>query len=255
VTAKRFAATVSYDGTKFVGSQIQPNGRTVQAELEQAVQALFGAPVRVALAGRTDSGVHAVGQVAAFTEPPPGGRFDAATVGRALNAHLPEDVAVRHVREVPEDFDPRRWARRRHYRYTVWNAEARSPLLRDRAWHAGGSLDVPAMDAAARALQGRRDFIACSGQIEAGRTSVRTVFSAGWRRDGCALLFDIEADAFLPQMVRRLVGAQVRIGRGTLEMEEFVRSLERADPGSIGPTAPALGLCLQRVDYDEGYRI
>lgn len=252
MTATRFAATVSYDGTAFVGSQIQPNGRTVQQELETAAQALFGAPVRVALAGRTDSGVHARGQVAALTVET---RLDAATVGRALNAHLPEDVAVRHVRPVPGDFDPRRWARKRWYRYTVWNGEARAPLMRDRAWFVEGDLDIEAMGRAAEALPGRRDFLACSGQLEAGRTSVRTVFEAGWRREGCALLFDIEADAFLPQMVRRLTGALVRIGRKPLELEEFVRLLEQADAGTIGPTAPAHGLCLQRIEYDEGYSV
>jgi tRNA pseudouridine38-40 synthase len=250
VSATRFAATVSYDGRAFVGSQVQPNGRTVQQELETAAQALFGAPVRVALAGRTDSGVHAWGQVAAFTAET---RLDAATVGRALNAHLPEDVAVRGVRPVPGDFDPRRWARRRWYRYTVWNGEARAPLMRERAWYVEGDLDLPAMGRAAEALRGWRDFAACSGPLEAGRTSVRTVFQAGWRREGCVFLFDIEADAFLPQMVRRLTGALVRIGRGTLEVEEFVRLLEQADAGTIGPTAPAHGLCLQRVEYDEGY--
>ncbi len=250
--ATRFAATVSYDGTALVGSQIQPNGRTVQAELESAARALFGAPVRVALAGRTDSGVHAWGQVAAFSAET---RLDAATVGRALNAHLPKDVAVRRVRTVAEDFDPRRWARKRHYRYTVWNGEARAPLMRERAWFVEGDLDLEAMGRAAGALPGRRDFLACSGPLEAGRTSVRTVFTAGWRREGCALLFDIVADAFLPQMVRRLAGALVRTGRKSLEVEEFVRLLEQADAGTIGPTAPAHGLCLQRVEYDEGYTV
>jgi tRNA pseudouridine38-40 synthase len=252
VSATRFAATISYDGTAFVGSQVQPNGRTVQQELETAALALFGAPVRVALAGRTDSGVHAWGQVAAFTAET---RLDAATVGKALNAHLPEDMAVRLVRPVPPDFDPRRWARRRWYRYAVWNGEARAPLMRARAWHVEGDLDIEAMSRASGALRGRRDFLACSGQLEEGRTSVRTVFEAGWRREGCALLFDIEADAFLPQMVRRLTGALVRIGRKSLEVEEFVRLLEQADAGTIGPTAPAHGLCLQRVGYDEGYSV
>ena len=250
MTAKHFAATISYDGTAFVGSQIQPNGRTVQQELEIAASKLFGAATRVALAGRTDSGVHATGQIAAFSAET---RLDAASVGRALNAHLPGDVAVRHLREVDAAFDPRRWARRRWYRYTVWNGEVREPLQRDRAWFVEGSLDVEAMERAARALHGRRDFLACSGHLEAGRTSIRSVFEAGWRREGCALLFDIEADAFLPQMVRRLVGAHVRIGRKSLEVEEFVRLLTQADAGTIGPTAPAHGLCLQRVQYDEGY--
>lgn len=250
--AKRFAATVSYDGTEFVGSQVQPNGRTVQDELETAAKALFGAPTRVELAGRTDSGVHASGQVAAFSAET---RLEATTVGRALNAHLPDDVAVRALREVPGGFDPRRWARRRWYRYTIANGEARDPLSRRSAWHVEVRLDLPAMQAAAEALTGQRDFIACSGKLEPGRTSVRNVFSAGWRGEGRTLLFDIEADAFLPQMVRRLVGAIVAIGRGGQTVEEFVRLLEQAVPGAIGPTAPPHGLCLEQVWYDEGYRI
>jgi tRNA pseudouridine38-40 synthase len=249
VTAKRFAATVSYDGTDFVGSQRQPKGRTVQHELETAATALFGTPTRVELAGRTDSGVHASGQVAALTAET---RHDAATVGRALNAHLPQDVAVRDVREVPPAFDPRRWARRRRYRYTI-STGARDPLSRRTAWNAGGNLDVQAMQQAASALTGRRDFIACSGKLEDGRTSVRTIFTAGWSRESDFILFDIEADAFLPQMVRRLTGAIVRIGREPQHLEEFVRLLTQAAPGTIGPTAPPHGLCLQRIWYDEGY--
>lgn len=247
---KRFAATVSYDGTGFVGSQRQPNGRTVQKELETAAAALFGAPTRVELAGRTDSGVHARGQVAAM---PAATRLDAATVGRALNARLPDDVAVRDLREVVAGFDPRRWARRRWYRYTVHNSEARDPLTRGAALRIGGNLDTRAMQRAAEALAGTRDFMACSGQLEEGRTSVRTVFKAGWTCEGAFLLFDIEADAFLPQMVRRLTGALLRIGRGSQTVEEFVRLLEQAEPGAIGPTAPPTGLCLERVWYEEGY--
>ena len=250
IATRRFAATVSYDGTDFVGSQVQPNGRTVQQELETAALALFGAPTRVELAGRTDSGVHAIGQVAAFSAET---RLEAKTVRRALNAHLPEDVAVRSVREVDPRFDPRRWARRRWYRYSVVNGEAREPLRRRFSWHIEGDLDLPAMQLAASALAGTQDFAACSGRLEAGRTSVRTVFEAGWTCEGTVVLFDIEADAFLPQMVRRLVGALVRIGRGGQEVEEFVRLLRQAKQGALGPTAPALGLCLQRVWYDEGY--
>jgi len=248
--AIRFGATVSYDGTGFAGSQRQANARTVQQELETAAAALFGQPTRVAMAGRTDSGVHAIGQVAAFSAET---RLTAATVGRALNAHLPEDVAVHNVRQVDEGFDPRRQARRRWYRYTVDNGKERAPLLRRTALHVEGDLDKQRMAEAASELVGRRDFMACSGPLEDGRTSVRSVFSAGWRREGCALLFDIEADAFLPQMVRRLAGAMVRLGRGSLAKEDFVRLLLQAEPGSIGPTAPPHGLCLQRVWYDEGY--
>ena len=250
MSAKRFAATVSYDGTAFAGSQIQPSARTVQQELETAAAVLFGSPTRVELAGRTDSGVHAIGQVAAFTAET---RHGAETVRKALNANLPEDVAVRAVREVPEGFDPRRWARRRWYRYSIANGEAREPLSRRTAWHIEGNLDTKAMQAAAEALAGKRDFGAFSGHLEPGRTSVRTVFSAGWRCEGSTLLFDIEADAFLPQMVRRISGELIRVGRGTANVEEIVRLLQQAEPGSATHVAPAHGLCLQRVWYDEGY--
>jgi tRNA pseudouridine38-40 synthase len=242
---------VSYDGTAFAGSQRQANGRTVQEELERAAQALFGEPVRVAMAGRTDAGVHAIGQVAAFSvdsalEPP--------TVGRALNAHLPDDVAVRDVRQVPADFNPRYWARRRWYRYTILDSETRMPLIRAVAWQVRASLDLGAMGRAAEALVGQQDFRACSAPLEPGRSPVRTVFEAGWQRDGCQLTFDIQADAFLPQMVRRLTGALVQVGRGSLHTDDFVRTLRQATPATLGPTAPARGLCLQRVWYDEGYR-
>jgi tRNA pseudouridine38-40 synthase len=252
VTATRFAATVAFDGTAFAGSQSQPGVRTVQQELERAAAALFGQPVRVAMAGRTDTGVHAIGQVAAVSAET---RRDAATVGRALNAHLTGDVAVRDVRLAPAEFDPRRWARQRWYRYTIWNSPERAPLRRRTAWHVQGHLDLLAMQRAAAALPGRRDFLACSGKLEPGRTSVRTVSAAGWHRQGDALLFDIEADAFLPQMVRRLTGALVRVGRGSLGEHEFVRLLLQAEPATLGPTAPPHGLCLQHVEYGEGYRL
>ncbi|HMS59739.1 MAG TPA: tRNA pseudouridine synthase A, partial [Tepidiformaceae bacterium] len=147
--ATRFAATISYDGTAFAGSQRQANARTVQQELETAALALFGTPTRVAMAGRTDAGVHAIGQVAAFTAET---RHEPRTVERALNAHLPQDVAVRSVRTAPPDFDPRRWARRRGYRYTVWNGAVRDPLLRRTAWFVEGDLDLDAMQRAAAAL-------------------------------------------------------------------------------------------------------
>jgi len=250
VPAKRFAATVSYDGTDFAGSQIQAQDRTVQQELARAGGRLFGAPTRVELAGRTDSGVHASGQVAAMSAET---QLDAATVGKALNAILPEDVAVRAVREVPREFDPRRWARKRWYRYTIATGESRDPLSRRYAWYLGGNLDLQAMQLAAQALTGKHDFIAFSGRLDPGRTSVRNVAHTGWHRENGALLFDIEADAFLPQMVRRITGGLVRVGRGAATVEDFVRLLLQAQPGSAAYTAPPQGLCLRRVWYDEGY--
>ena len=251
MTAKRFAGTVSYDGTAFAGSQLQANARTVQGELENAASRLFGVPTRVAMAGRTDSGVHAVGQVAAMTAET---RHEAATITRALNAHLPMDVSVRDVHEVPPDFDPRRWARRRRYRYTILNSRVRMPMWQRTAWHVEQPLDLPAMQRLANALTGRRDFLAASGPLEEGRSSERTVFAAEWSSSGCLLRFDIEADAFLPNMVRRLLGGSVLVGRASATVEEITGLLGEARVATIGPVAPAKGLCLESVTYHKGYQ-
>ncbi len=250
MTATRFAVKVTYLGAGFAGSQRQANDRTVQQELETAAARLFGTDIRVAMAGRTDSGVLAVGQVAAFTAET---LLNARTVERALNAHLPFDVAVREASEVPLDFNPRHWARKRSYRYTILQGEPRDPLLRDRTWHVREPLDASVMNEAAAALLGTHDFRACSAPLEPGRNPVRTVTLASWQRDGRLLTFDIEAEAFLPQMVRRIVGGLARTGRGAQSRETFARLLEAAAPGSIGPTAPPQGLSLQRVWYEEGY--
>lgn len=246
--AIRFAATVAYDGSGFVGSQRQPEARTVQEELETAAKSLFGVTTRVDLAGRTDSGVHATGQVGAFTAET---RLDAETVGKALNAHLAEDVSVRDVRQVAEDFDPRRHAVRRWYRYIVLNTQSRMPLERGTTWHVTGDVDVDRMDDAAQALVGEHDFRALTGPLEEGRSSIRTVFQAGWSREDCRLVFDIQANAFLQRMVRRIVGALMQVGRGSMTKEEFVQALQTAEADSMGPSAPAHGLSLQQVWYDE----
>ena len=246
----RFAATVSYDGREFAGSQRQLRDRTVQGELEGAAERLFGTSTRVELAGRTDAGVHALGQVAAFSATT---ALEPGTVERALNAHLPEDVAVREVRQVPEGFDPRRWARRRWYRYSLLTSAVRLPLQRRTAWRTAPQLDLTTMKEAARALLGRRDFSACAGPLEEGRSPERTVAAASFSQAGCLLAFDIEADAFLPQMVRRIVGGLVRVGRGAISAGEFENAVAAATPATVGPPAPPHGLCLQRVWYDEGY--
>lgn len=250
MAARRFAVTVSYHGAGFAGSQRQAKDRTVQQELETAAERLFGVATAVAMAGRTDSGVHATGQVAAFSAET---LLDARTVERALNAHLPFDVAVREAREVQLDFSPRYGARKRSYRYTILQGETRDPLLRDRTWHVREPLDAGLMNEAGQALLGTHDFSACSGPLEPGRNPVRTITLANWQRDGRLLTFDIEAEAFLPQMVRRITGGLARTGRGAQTPETFARLLAEAKPGSIGPTAPPHGLCLQRVWYEEGY--
>jgi tRNA pseudouridine38-40 synthase len=248
--ARRLALLLEYDGSGFSGSQFQPERRTVQGAVEEAVRALTGETPRVAFAGRTDAGVHALGQVAAFdTE----STLDAVTVRRALNHLLPDDVAVRAVAEVASGFDPRRHAVGRTYRYAIHHGAPRSPLRRAREWHRGGALDLEALARAAATLPREpRDWAAFAGPVPEGYPTVRTLRRCDVQRAGeHRLEVTIEADGFLPHQVRRTVGALVRVGSGGLTVEEFAALVEGA-PSSAGPTAPPQGLVLCSVAYAPG---
>ncbi len=250
VPIRRLALLIEYDGTAYGGSQYQKNAPTVQDSLERALSSLTGEPVRVALAGRTDAGVHAAGQVASFSTR---SRHPAGVFVPALNHHLPADIAVRAVAEVPSGFDPRRHARSRCYRYTVYNSSHRPALRRRYVWHVPEPLEAEAMAAAAATLCGRRDFAAFTQpSIAARQRTERLVCRSRVTRRGPLALFDLEANAFLPQMVRRLVGALVDVGRGRLSGEGFVALLRNARPGAASFVAPAQGLCLLKVRYEDG---
>jgi tRNA pseudouridine38-40 synthase len=243
----RIALLLEYDGAAYGGSQRQANAPSVQAALEEAIERLTGRFARTAFAGRTDAGVHAVGQVAAFTTE---ARHTRETWRRALNAHLPRDVAVRAVAEVAPDFNPRR-ALRRTYRYCIWTAPVRTPLLGRLTWHVSGRLDHNAMVEAAGTLIGEHDFAAFGGSPGPGRSTRRRMDRADLSRAGAQATFEIEGNAFLPHQVRRTVGALVEIGRGRLAPASIARWLERPEPNAAGPTAPPHGLCLMRVTYGE----
>ncbi len=240
-------ATVAYDGTDFYGFQVQAAQRTVQGTLEDALFKITQERVRVIGAGRTDSGVHALGQVVAFRT---GWRRSPAELQRALNAVLPRDVAVWSLTEAAPGFHPRFDARSRVYRYTIWNHPVRNPLLRRVAHWVPQALDVGAMAEATRLLVGEHDF-ATFGSPPQGDNTVRRVIAAGWTRDGDRLYLDIEANAFLYRMVRSIVGTLLRVGRGELTVEGFADAFAAADRSQAGPTAPACGLCLVAVHYDE----
>ncbi|HEX8940489.1 MAG TPA: tRNA pseudouridine(38-40) synthase TruA [Candidatus Limnocylindrales bacterium] len=238
---RRYAARVEYDGTDFAGSQVQPGVRTVQGELEAALARITGGTrVRVDAAGRTDAGVHAAGQVIAFTDPR--GR-SAEELGRALDALLPADVAVHGLRRVPADFQPRYAARYREYRYTVWDGP-RSPLRERFALGVRVPLDTAAMARAGSVLEGRHDFSAFGAT---DRQPVRTVHRIRVRRDGSLVTIDVAADAFLRQMVRRIVAVLLEVGQGRLDGETVAAALASRRPALGGATAPAKGLCLRRV--------
>jgi tRNA pseudouridine38-40 synthase len=247
--ARRLALLLEYDGARYSGSQFQKNAPSIQGELEAALNKLTSETVRVTFAGRTDAGVHARGQVASFLTRSCHG---VDVFVRGLNHWLPADIAVRRAVEVPIDFDPRRRACRRWYRYTVHNWPQRSPLRRQLAWHVEAPLDLEAMRSAAASLPGRRDFAAFAGRVSPpGGATVRTLYRCSVERCEPLVIVDMEADAFLPHQVRRTVGALVEVGRGRLIVEGFEALTRTAEPASAGPTAPAHGLCLMRVDYPD----
>lgn len=244
----RFMLVVEYDGTRYGGSQRQQNAPTVQAELERALGQLTGEEIKVSLAGRTDAGVHARGQVASFTTRSP---LPAEAYVGGLNHFLPRDIAVKEAQEVAASFDPRRTATRREYEYVVLTSPTRSPLWEGRAYHLPGPLGVAAMDEAARLLVGSHDFASFSAQLPPGKSSVRRIFEASVRREGELVLIRLAGNAFLPHQVRVTAGTLLRVGKGQLSPAGFKEILEARQPSLAGPTAPACGLYLNRVYYDK----
>jgi tRNA pseudouridine38-40 synthase len=239
--ARRFRATVEYDGTEFAGFQSQRNARTVQGELEAALARLSGGERQpVVGAGRTDAGVHARGQVIAFTY---SGSLSDQALTDALNGTLPPDVAVRDLRRVPAGFHPRYAARYREYRYSIWNGP-RSPLRERTTLWVRDELDVAAMARAGMAFEGRRDFGVVGG---ADPQPVRTIHRVRVRRDGSLVTIDVRADAFLRGMVRRIVAVLLAVGAGRLDASGVPGLLSAGKPALRGAAAPARGLCLRRV--------
>jgi tRNA pseudouridine38-40 synthase len=238
----RYRARCEYDGTDFAGFQLQPNARTVQGELEAVLGRLNGGGrVTVDGAGRTDAGVHASGQVIAFTlDRGP----DGPALQRAINAQLPADVAIRDLRRVPGGFHPRYAARYRVYRYTVWNGP-RSPLRERHALGVRRQLNTAAMAEAATVLEGRHDFAAFGGTTD--RSTVRTVHSVRVRREGQLVTIDVRADAFLRGQVRRMVAGLLEVGLDRMDATSLRTALAGREPALNGAAAPAKGLCLRRV--------
>ncbi|HYI22589.1 MAG TPA: tRNA pseudouridine(38-40) synthase TruA [Candidatus Limnocylindrales bacterium] len=245
----RYSARVEYDGTDFAGFQIQSGSRTVQGELERALGRLSGGSrIRVEGAGRTDAGVHARGQVIAFTYR---GRLNRDELQQALTALLPRDIGLGTLRKVEAGFRPRYRARYREYRYLVWNGPP-SPLRERNAHVVREPLDVEAMAKAATVFVGRHDFSAFGGR---DRQPVRTVHEVRVRRQGQRIIIVVIGDAFLRQMVRRMVAALLRVGRGQATAEEVRRELGSSSPAFAGETAPAHGLVLWRVPMGPPHRI
>ena len=241
----RYCAIVEYDGTDFLGYQIQASDRTVQGEIEKSLQKVTQSAIRIDGAGRTDAGVHAIGQVIAFNAT---WKHSPEELQRALNATLPNDIVISDLKIVDQSFHPRFSALSRSYCYTILNQPWVSVLQRRYAYHVKKKLDVVAISEASQFLIGSHDF-ASFGKPPQGENTVRQVTQAEWFTDGTWLTFEITANAFLYRMVRTLVGTLIQVGLGRLGVDEIKDILEARDLTRSAPPAPAHGLCLVRVTY------
>ena len=238
--------TLSYDGTRLVGWQRQAEGDSVQGLLEEALARFEGAPVTVHGAGRTDAGVHALGQVANVQLTC---AHDISTFMRALNAQLPEDIRVLAIEEVSHDFHARFTARSKTYRYQIRHGMIADPFERAYVWHMPERLDVDAMIRAASALVGTHDFVAFQSVGSPTRDSVRTITQSTIEDTAGRLTYEISGDGFLRHMVRAIVGTLVEIGRGCRTPDSMTSLLRGSARSDAGATAPPQGLFLVRVDY------
>ncbi len=238
---------IAYDGTAYLGFQKQSRGRTVQGELEKALQLFMREPVRVTGASRTDAGVHALAQVANFET---GSDKTVGEMKTSLNGILPPDIKATEVAEADPGFHARRDALAREYEYYLWNADHPSVFRRDYAYHVPDSLDKKAMAEAIGSVEGTHDFKAFCVAESAAKGCVRTVHSAGIMDDGAGLLtVRIKANAFVHQMVRSLIGTVVEVGKGKRYPGSVRDLLENGDRLSAGKTAPAKGLFLMKIEY------
>lgn len=238
--------TISYDGTAYSGWQLQPNGRTIQGEVEKAIEKIYGKHHRLYGASRTDAGVHAKAQAAHY-------RTDLSIplkkIPIALTSVLPEDIAVTKAEPVDDDFHARFDPRSKIYRYSILISRYRDPLREKYLWRIPYELDVAKMRREACVLLGRHDFKSFQARDKKERSSVRTVSKLSISRKGPLISLVIEADGFLYNMVRTIVGTLVDTGRGYLPAGSMKKILKSKDRTKAGPTAPAKGLILEQVRY------
>jgi len=243
--------TLAYDGTAYSGWQVQPGETTVQEVLERAIEKVTGQQVRAIASGRTDAGVHALGQVVGFrTET----HLSTDVLRRALNAELPHDVAVLEAADADEGFHPIRDAVRKRYRYVIHDGPVRDVFRRRYCWQYNRRLDAAAMARAARALLGRHDSSSFETSGAERKDSIRTIHEIqverGRGEERNLVTIEVEADGFLYNMVRAIVGTLVEVGRGAEEEAWVAQVLAAADRRAAGPTAPPQGLFLVRVQYE-----
>lgn len=246
---RRIRMTVSYDGTEYHGWQVQPGLATIQSTLEAALSEIEGAPVSVEGSGRTDAGVHALAQVAAFTLVNP---IPAGNLRRAINRLLPRDIRVLDVAEAPADFHPRFAAKAKTYEYRIHRAEICPPFVRRYVYPYPYPLEESRIFALAPLLEGERDFSAFAAsdpKDRSGHSKVRRIFHSSATREGDILLYRVTGSGFLKHMVRNMVGVLLEAGKGNLTRADIERRLQPGCAIPPGPTAPAQGLFLISVEY------
>ena len=238
--------TIEYDGAGYHGWQIQPNVVTIQETIEGKLAQITGEPARLVASGRTDTGVHALGQVAHFKTH---SSLDVLSFLRGLNSLLPEDIRVKDVEEVDEAFHARFSAKGKVYEYRIFNGELPSPFRRHFSWFVPGKLDLASMREAAMKLRGRHDFSSFCSAGSDHSSPIREIYSIDVGIRGNLIIIEVEANAFLKQMVRNIVGTLIEVGRRKLTPSQFGGILEARDRRRAGLTAPAQGLFLVRVNY------
>ncbi len=258
---KNWKLTLAYDGSDFSGWQVQPEKLTVQGELQSALGRITGETPLPQGSGRTDAGVHALGQVASFALRAP---IPAENLHRALNRTLPAAIRVLSAEPAPEDFHARHSATAKSYEYRIFRAPICPPFLARYVLPCPGTLDIDAMQAAARRLEGEHDFLSFAATdpdatartaedegLSEPKSTIRTIFSSGWETDpaGELLVYRVRGSGFLHHMVRNFVGTLLEVGRGRLSPDEMNRILAARARAAAGPTAPARGLFLHSVEY------
>jgi len=238
---------MEYDGTRYHGFQLQANLPTIQGEAEKALWKLTGKGTRVIGASRTDTGVHAKGQVVSFMT---GSPLPPQTFIKGLNHYLPRDIAVKAAYRVDNYFNARRSALSREYNYYILNSLTRSPIGQGFTYFVAGHLDIEVMNQACRGLIGEHDFASFATRLEPRvKSTIRNAHRAEVKKEEELAIFNMVANSFLPHQVRNTVGALIRVGLGKMSIDEFYSIIEAKEPGLAGPTVPAHGLCLTRINY------
>ncbi len=245
---KRVMLIVAYDGTNYHGWQLQPNVTTIESVLNETLSGLLKENVKVIGASRTDTGVHALGNIAVFDTQ---SRMPAEKFSYALNQRLPDDIRIQSSREVPQDFHPRRQDSRKTYEYKIWNSAFPMPVYRLYSHFTYVPLDIALMQKAAEYLRGEHDFKSFCSVNTAAESTVRTIYDISADKIGSLITLRVTGSGFLYNMVRIIAGTLMEVGRGNLAPERMEEILKACDRTKAGPTAPACGLTLVKYDFEE----